>query len=1188
MKIIGRIIGETRARLTLAKVLLPLVVGSAIPGCGREEIMRSQPKPAGSATATASFTPTPVAKIIPPLKPLVQPLRDKKINETIRKSYEGYLERNIEKVDNTHWRPLQDADGSDLDLDGDIDERLTVSEASAYVMLRASWMDDRQTFTNVWNWTRDNLQRKNLKTVWTCEDDVCDQGTWIKKKDWIDEYRQRWHGNGADHLFAWRWIPDLNGENKDGTLTKGGVIFFQDPFGEEDRSGINAASDDLEIAVALYLASLRGWGNASEYLDEAKLIAKDAWDKYVVMVNGDPILFAGDQFAWTSEVNPSYSRPFYFEHVFPLIDPDHPWKKLAKTSYDLTIKSGQVSFDNLAGVNLPTNWAAVNHRGEVVESKTFPGPAGRIFGHDAFRALFAVAQDSAWSGDSSARDYLTDCQVGPRCFLEQRANLIRGYEHNGGPVTPNEEIGQTQNLNNEPYAFYGGLLPFFYYGGNKALAQKFLDRLNTLYDPALGCWADDCENYYYQNWIWFGLTLVNSYPSLDNLMTLLAKPPRPARKEAQVELAPLPPFLHLDPRLGREAFDDDRPILDPDRALDELSVEQIKETLAAISAVPYVPLTGEKNRFDLFTRIDQIDHKYTLSLLPFLENPSEYGNTLITLLAVYKQKIIEENKKKELAGAIAFCQKTRANIKSPIAADRRLFTPNPYSRAALDLTEAELRSQVTKEKDGFYREGIRLAVSAMMRIRQFKSPEAAPDYYQVAKGFYTIANLYLQLHENNKKKTLEYQAEAIKYFEFAIQARGGLKEQINDPKTKLKLAFISADIDEALDTNQKLGHLPEVKRKLARRALDYLWGMALVSKTSLFTQQKGEIKIEHLLPQIENCDKAIAVLKAVADETNQLMPEKKNKEDFFVAFAGVVKGELRLFLVDRIKYYLWPTKGQNLGDLNRTLTELERKFKIAAPKTYAATSKLDRTIERLFNLTDGLIAQAQELFRAVPPKFVRLYETAQIKLNETLLRLAQALDHEYRYLRPLTFNEAIKDNPIPDDEYLGIARNYYIAIFLAATKNPQDGAEAEALFKKVLAKAQEKLERPSQLYFQAHVTLKRGEIAAQKKDYKGALNLYGEAQMLIEKIERLPEAELKNLAFRPASFRAELYNEWASSLEVRGFKVDSVKMAKKALRACYESDSKYDFETRRLLIVALFGLEKEDESLQKEFGRIPL
>ena len=85
------------------------------------------------------------------------------------------------------------ADGRVVSLDED---RITTSEGQGYALLRAVWSDDPETFEDVWQWTRENLQVRD------------------------------------DHLFAWKW--------------KGRVL------------DAHAATDaDTDIALALLLAARR-------------------------------------------------------------------------------------------------------------------------------------------------------------------------------------------------------------------------------------------------------------------------------------------------------------------------------------------------------------------------------------------------------------------------------------------------------------------------------------------------------------------------------------------------------------------------------------------------------------------------------------------------------------------------------------------------------------------------------------------------------------------------------------------------------------------------------------------------------------------------------------------------------------------------------------------------------------------
>src|SRR5690606_28500903 len=49
-------------------------------------------------------------------------------------------------------------DGRVLDFS---QNEITTSEGQSYAMLRAVWIDDKQTFDHVWQWTKDNLKRED-------------------------------------------------------------------------------------------------------------------------------------------------------------------------------------------------------------------------------------------------------------------------------------------------------------------------------------------------------------------------------------------------------------------------------------------------------------------------------------------------------------------------------------------------------------------------------------------------------------------------------------------------------------------------------------------------------------------------------------------------------------------------------------------------------------------------------------------------------------------------------------------------------------------------------------------------------------------------------------------------------------------------------------------------------------------
>lgn len=160
------------------------------------------------------------------------------------------------------------SDGRVLSVDED---RITTSEAQSYAMLRAVWADDPETFANVWNWTRANLQVRD------------------------------------DHLFAWKW--------------KGRVL------------DVNAATDaDTDIALALLLASRRF--SEPEYLALAQEIIRDIWKYEVLELDGACLPTAGNwaKKERFPVVRIGYLAPYAYAE-FAKADSEHAWACVADTSY---------------------------------------------------------------------------------------------------------------------------------------------------------------------------------------------------------------------------------------------------------------------------------------------------------------------------------------------------------------------------------------------------------------------------------------------------------------------------------------------------------------------------------------------------------------------------------------------------------------------------------------------------------------------------------------------------------------------------------------------------------------------------------------------------------------------------------------------------------------------------------------
>ena len=157
----------------------------------------------------------------------------------------------------------------------ELDERgITTSEAQSYGMLRAVWQRDKEAFSAVWRWTKENLRTRR------------------------------------DALFAWK----------------------HDGRGVVDH---NSASDaDVDIALALLVAS-RVF-DVKTYRTEALAIIDDIWKQEVVVAGDTPYLSAGNWASRERYVtiHVGYLAPAAFT-AFGEVDSKHDWRGLATASYAL-------------------------------------------------------------------------------------------------------------------------------------------------------------------------------------------------------------------------------------------------------------------------------------------------------------------------------------------------------------------------------------------------------------------------------------------------------------------------------------------------------------------------------------------------------------------------------------------------------------------------------------------------------------------------------------------------------------------------------------------------------------------------------------------------------------------------------------------------------------------------------------
>jgi endo-1,4-beta-D-glucanase Y len=222
----------------------------------------------------------------------------------------------------------------------------TTSEGQSYAMLRAVWMNDKEMFDGVWDWTQHHLQHRL-----------------------------------TDKLLSWKWKDDK-------------VV-----------DSANATDADEDIALALLFAS-KTWSDPS-YSEKAKEIINDLWETSVVEIDGKfYILPINESQARVNEgylFNPSYVSPAHYR-IFAAVDPSHDWTKLANDSYLIL---NDIARSN--GTGLPANWYIIDKKSGALNSAAGHFTSGNspdMFSYDAFRTFWRVGLDARWFNTPQAKSYL--------------------------------------------------------------------------------------------------------------------------------------------------------------------------------------------------------------------------------------------------------------------------------------------------------------------------------------------------------------------------------------------------------------------------------------------------------------------------------------------------------------------------------------------------------------------------------------------------------------------------------------------------------------------------------------------------------------------------------------------------------------------------------------------------------------
>lgn len=270
-----------------------------------------------------------------------------------------------------------------------------------------------------------------------------------------------------DRLYSWKW-----GRRQDNSW---GVIDI-----------VSATDADQDIALALLLASKR-W-ESPRYKVDAIALLNDIWEKETQESALGRVLIPGD---WPNrggsiQLNPSYFAPYAYR-VFAEADPAHPWQKLVDSSYTIL---RQVMEKNRT--NLPPDWVEFSFADGNLRLYMGEMDARSDYGYEAFRIYWRVALDTLLNPNEKRGDAIL-----------KRSNFLSRFWHIRQALPEALTMdGIERHTDRVAPALYGGdlfaLIPF-----EPNLEPLIRDKiLPGLREESAAKIRND---YYAQNWLWFGL-----------------------------------------------------------------------------------------------------------------------------------------------------------------------------------------------------------------------------------------------------------------------------------------------------------------------------------------------------------------------------------------------------------------------------------------------------------------------------------------------------------------------------------------------------------------------------------------------------------------------------------------------------------------------------------------------------------
>lgn len=317
-------------------------------------------------------------------------------------------------------------------------ENDTVSEGQAYVMLRAVWMNDKDTFDRCYRWTENNLSR-------------------VKEK--------------GDNLLAWHW--------------KSGKVLDWMP----------ASDADIDYALSLIFADAR-WKDAAPaetegYGTKAAKVLTDILRLETSSSKSGRLYLS----PWIADVkenfsslptNPSYYSPAHFR-IFYKFTKSAEWEKLINTTYYILHKLSK-DFGGKSGVGLIPDWCLVDGEDNfhIFEGKN-PG-----FGWEAVRVPFRIGLDYFWFKNPDAKEF----------FDSGLSKFIESQEKRNGTVYCEYNYDGTSSNRYENALFYAAYYFVLKVSGSKDAENMLHRTRDYIVKHKDGWVYQDTEEYYVNSLAW--------------------------------------------------------------------------------------------------------------------------------------------------------------------------------------------------------------------------------------------------------------------------------------------------------------------------------------------------------------------------------------------------------------------------------------------------------------------------------------------------------------------------------------------------------------------------------------------------------------------------------------------------------------------------------------------------------------